>query len=424
MVSLRPIILALLLAVAAPAAAIPSSAPTTQSSAATLTADTQVYAPENTSAMLTLGEDADETRAFARPTLDVGTALAVQKDAMDSELSIRSLDAQFEGAETRGDRRDLLLKYATYIDTRRSELAAREKTARESFRNGSISGEVYVQKLVLIQARAQNLQQEIDRVRDYESEVSEFSLIGLLGPFEKQLLSYRGPVVDRATGSSFGTASPIRVYVSAAENGIVLSMIEDGSYVREAFREDLRNLDDEGQLTQEQAKRIVERTYPWATNNSFGSSWRGFNPEGYHYRETEYEHGLIISYIDVSGEAVFKEHQTKYLTPSAASRNDRELTMPRGPGVTANESGLLLTVNRSYPGGPMYVALQDNETGEFVEGTVAIDGETVGQTSADGGLWTLSPAGSFNVSAASGLNVVSVQTRATRPLKTYNTTQN
>ena len=119
----------------------------------------------------------------------------------------------------------------------------------------------------------------------------------------------------------------------------------------------------------------------------------------------------------------FIETQRKYLTQSAVSQNRAERTRPKGPGVTANESGLLLTVNRSYPGGPMYVALQDNETGDLIKGQIAINGETVGQTTFGGGLWTLSPAGSFNVTASSGMDVVTVETRATRPIATRNTTQ-
>lgn len=146
---LRPIILALLLAVAGPAAAISSSAPSIQSSVTMATADNQVYEPANTSVVLTLGEDADETRAFVRPSLDVGTSLAVQHKEAESQLALGALASRYEQAETREERRDLLFKFATNIDTQRSEIQTEERLARQGYQNGSISGGEYLRTLVL-----------------------------------------------------------------------------------------------------------------------------------------------------------------------------------------------------------------------------------------------------------------------------------
>jgi hypothetical protein len=428
MVTLRPVILALLLALAAPAAAIPSSAPMAQSSATVATVDNQVYAPENTSAVLTLGEDADETRAFATTSLDLGTSLSIQKDEMDRRLVTRSFGEGFSQLDSRESKRDLLLRYWTELESRTTTLEKRERTARQGFRNGSVSADEYVRSLARINAEIDHLSTEIDTIKTYSDEVSQFTLTGFLASLEKRHVSLRGSVRDRTARTLFGDDSSIAVFVSAADNGVILSSINDGTYVREITRQDHRDIENGGQLSQSEGVDIAKSTYPWAAQNSRRTSWSGPAGAGYHQYNIEHIHGDVRSFIDVSSHSIFDANQRVYLTDAAANeatatRNLETSTRPKGPGATANESGLLLTVNRSYAGGPIYVALQDNETGDYVEGTVAVNGETVGETSADGGLWTLSPAGSFNVSASSGLDVVTVETRATRPIKNYNVTE-
>ena len=419
---LRPIILALLLAVAGPAAAIPSSSPSVQSSVTMATADNQVYEPANTSAMLTLGEDADETRAFVRPSLDVGTSLAIGRDGMARHIDRRTFEVQFAQLESKGDKRDIIFKYATQLQSRTETLEAREMNARRGVQNGSVSAVEYVQTIARINEESKRLQKELGLIKSYTDRV-QFPLNDYLGSLEKRLISLEGPVRNEAVGMITGDSTSANMYVEVAEHGIILSTIDNGVYTREVYRTDLRKVSTDGRLTSDRAELVMNQTYPWAFEQRNLDRWRGGDIKGYHTYELGYPHGRIFAYIDTNSKSVFKAAQWKYLTLAGAQQNEGTATMPVGPGDTANESGLILTVNRSYAGGPMYVALQDNETGEFVEGTVAIDNETVGKTTTDGGLWTLSPAGSFNVTASSGLDVVTVETRATRPITSRNTTQ-
>lgn len=424
MAYLRPIILALLLAVAGPAAAIPSSAPSIQSSATMAAGDSQVYEPANTSAMMTLGEDADETRAFVQPGLDVGTTLAVEKDAVTRRIDRGTFEAQFAKLESEGDKRDLIFKYATHLQSRTETLEKRETNARRGVRNGSISAAEYVRTIARINEEASGLREEVNLIKSYTDEV-EFPLNDYLGSLEKRLISLEGPVREELAGTIRGDVTTNRYYLSVADNGVVLAYLNHGTYYREIYRTDHRSIKDNSPFSSSEMRERTESFYPWARNddNKKGMEWYPKDSAGYYTYDFQHPHGLISGLVDKSTGLVFQESQQKHLTADAAARNGFDLTMPKGPGVTANESRLLLTVNRSYPGGPMYVALQDNETGDLVEGTVAVDGETVGQTTFDGGLWTLSPAGSFNVTASSGMDVVTVETRATRPIATRNTTQ-
>lgn len=424
MVHLRPIILALLLAVAGSAAAVPSSAPMAQSSTATTT-DTQVYVPANTSSVLTLGEDADETRAFTRSSLDVGTTLDVEKTEMERRLTTQSSETAFSQVDSRAVKRDLLFQQATRIEDRVTALENRAQVARQSFRNGTMTAGEYVRTIVMIEAEARLLQAEVAAVEDRTRMVPQFTLTEYLSQFDKRLVSLRGPLRQDTVSSLSGADSPQRMYVSASADGVILSSIQDGVYEREVYRADHRTLDETAVYNVSQIRDRSKRLYPWAweDGNYRGEGWNPTEEAGQMRFNLEHAHGVLNGQFDMSNGLVFRESQQKYLTDEAASRNGLESTRPKGPGATANRSGLLLTVNRSYPGGPMYVALEDNETGDYVEGTVAVGGETVGETTRDGGLWTLSPAGSFNVSASSGLDVVAVETRATRPIRNHNVTQ-
>jgi len=72
--------------------------------------------------------------------------------------------------------------------------------------------------------------------------------------------------------------------------------------------------------------------------------------------------------------------------------------------ATTRTLDLTLTVNRTFPGGPLRVAVIDPRTGDPVDAVVKIGREggesvDVGTTGDDGTLWTVSPRGEFVVTA-------------------------
>jgi hypothetical protein len=186
------------------------------------------------------------------------------------------------------------------------------------------------------------------------------------------------------------------VYVETADTGIVLSTMIGGTYVRETLRIDRRDQSASGSMTLLEAQNKVFEAYPWAAENPGGIET---NPYGsnIHSVSIEHSHGTLVTYVDGGTKEVFKEVQYKRLT----GKN----SLPPGPGVqnTTTSSfdtseNVTLTVNRTYPGGPLRVKLT-NETGAPLQGHITVAGEPVGRTNSNGVLWTLGPAEQFRVSA-------------------------
>ena len=69
--------------------------------------------------------------------------------------------------------------------------------------------------------------------------------------------------------------------------------------------------------------------------------------------------------------------------------------------MTATTGTLRVTVQRSTETGPLLVTASDSDTDATVDGTVAIDGQRVGETGSDGALWTVEPGGDYTLTVTS-----------------------
>ena len=293
MAHLRPVILALLLAVAGPAAAIPSSAPAAQSPATTATVDNQVYEPANTSAVLTLGEDAEEMRAFVRPSLDVGTTLAVENDALNHRLGSDSFEAKISQLESDGDKRDLIFKYATQTQSRTEALEQREQNTRQGFRNGSIPASEHIRTLVRISEEAERLRIELSLIATYTNEV-QFPLNEYLGNLDKRLLSLQNPIRDDMFEVMSGNSNLGQIYIEATENGFVQATIRNGVYIRTIYRSDHRELERGGDLNSTEQEEFLSNSYPWAmgVNNKGWGLNEVWDSSHYSY-DVSHQHGEV-----------------------------------------------------------------------------------------------------------------------------------
>jgi len=94
----------------------------------------------------------------------------------------------------------------------------------------------------------------------------------------------------------------------------------------------------------------------------------------------------------------------------------------RSDSVASNTiSGINVTVNRTYPGGPLQVTVTDAESGEPVDLAVTLsqgqaERTAIGRTGDDGTIWAVSPRGSYTVLAVGDETTAAyVETNATEP---------
>ena len=399
---LAPVMLALLLALSPAAVAVQASAPATSASAVSPTSSVEQTdtfhqtVTENTTAVLTLGSEPKRT-AFDSPSASLGSSLSAERSEVQTQLDTRSLDQQLQAASSSEQKQQLLTQFRYQIENRIISLKARERQAASEFSNGSISATEYVRTLGRIDAEAEEVRHAIRVLDKRVGSVSNFGMPGIDRTLNGKLATLEGPVRHRVSQLSQSRAAPTRIYAETTDTGVVLSMIVDGTYVREAVRLDARTPSAANSISLREAQNQIYQQYPWALNHTNGpTTIEQYRVANIYSVTMHHQHGNFTAYLDSGTEKVFKETQFKYLT--------RQQSLPPGPGVQNTTSTALgsenvtLTVNRSYAGGPLRVELT-NETDAPLNGQVTVGGHSIGKTGSDGVLWALSPAKQFRVSA-------------------------
>ncbi|WP_134668408.1 DUF7094 domain-containing protein [Halorussus marinus] len=401
-----PVMLALLLALSPGAAAVQAAAPLA-SAADDRVGATDVVRPatnENTTAVLTLGADPDRT-AFDSASVSLGRALAADRASAETALSVGALDEKLAAAGSDRRRKQILTRYRYRIENHVISLRSAEQRATEAFSNGSLSATAYLRTLGRIDAEAEHVRHTVRELQTRAQKLPDFGMLNVDTSVQVRLMLVEGPVRDRISKSLRGTRDPIRVHVSTAGRGVALSAIRDGEYVREIARPDRRDSGTTESLTVGRAFNLVLDQYPWVRNNTAGGSSSQYSPTDVYDVTVNHNHGNFTASLDAGTGEIFKEIQYKRL--------EGQRTLPPGPGVrntAANAFGtenVTLTVNRTYPGGPLRAHLA-NETGAPLDGTITVDGEPVGATGSDGVLWTLGPDEQFRVSATHDGTTVNV----------------
>ncbi|MDZ7702342.1 MAG: hypothetical protein U5J98_09935 [Halobacteriales archaeon] len=356
-------------------------------------------------AVLTLGDD---TRAgFDTASMDVATAVAVQREAAEARIDRYALEAELDQLSSTDARKARLFEAATEVEITIAGLRDDDRQLRAAYAAREIEVGTFVRGMARLDARAGELRSTLDVIQREADEVPEFSLRGRVRLLDASLIGFEGPVRERALEALRGESPATRVYVQASADGAVLATIEDGRYVREAYRADHRDIDTVRSISLNQAAQRTSELYPVAYNSTV-SIRTGINglSGGLFRIDIELQEGLVTAYLDGATSDVFFEVQERRL----------DLLGPR-PGVVARANGTQLLVNRSYPGGPLEVAVTANATGEPRSTTVFVDGHPV-ETGADGTAWTLTPSKvSFEVTAVGPEGNVTVSVRPFAPAR-------
>lgn len=412
----RAVVLALLLVLALPmgAAALPAdgrpaigspapaAAGTPETGAAGSTVSSAAAPSLSDVAILTLNDSA--RTSFATPSLDVATAMAVQHDAAASRLDRYALAERFRQTESTEARKALLFEAATAVEIRIASLREEERALRAAYAAREVDTGTFVRRLARIHARTAQLRTSLTRIQDHADEIPQFSLRRRVSLLDAALFGFEGPVRNRTLAALRGAAPPVRMYVSASERGAVISTVEDGRFVREAYRADNRDTETVGGMSLNEADQRTAELYPVAynTTNNIRKGIAGLSG-GLYRIDIELLEGHVTAYLDGATRNVFFEVQ------------ERRLDLLGGrPSVSVAANGTRLVVNRSYAGGPLHLRVVDNETGVPLQTTVVVGGHSV-ETGSAGTAWTLAPAGRVRVIAVGARGNVSVTVRPLAP---------
>ena len=381
----------------------------------------------NTSEYLTIGPDAAETSAYQRATLDVSGTLALDTRGLEGRYRQLVLDERFAATDSTAKRRAMLQTNADRIESRIDGLQRRQTTAVRGYNNGTSTAREFVIELARIHTAAGRLGVAAGRVADRARSTPGSTIDGQpavswarnrgveLGPL-------RGPVRERVAATLRGQntvpidastapdlegapATPderleaLDLYVATTNDGLVLATVDEGRHSREAYLPSERNDSSGGSLTDITAAldRVAEH-YPWTWNNSVSRDASGDRRAGVYRFTLFYDHGRLTTTLDSDSGAVFAEQQRNRLS-----------AMPTADPIRRTSGDLRLTVNRTYPTGPVRLSLADR-AGEPIDGRITIANHTVGRTGTDGSLWAVAPRTGATVVAHTNDGTVRIET--------------
>ncbi|WP_435100599.1 DUF7096 domain-containing protein [Halarchaeum sp. P4] len=417
-----PVLLAALLLVAVPAPAfggVTADAPTLSGDTTAATSPVELGDVDG-SATNVLLLDGPQTSGFARADTAVTVTVAASHTDLDGRYSTYDFEARWAAASNDSERLAVVRNATDAAANWTADIASDEATAREAYLDGDISAGALVRQVALDSARADALANYLATVRERTSALSEENasemrsrIAALRGEIAAYGAGTDGSLRDELAAAVAGDRPPIRVYVAASENGLVLAALDDGTYYHTTYRVDNYDAAPAPNVDLGAFLESLQRLYPTTMNLSASNGGRqsfGAPADAHLYqavlgysRTTDVQSTLVV-YFDPSTNSVYREDK-RLATDDIVTRD----------AVTRTEDNTTLVVNRTYAGGPLRVAVQ-NATGAPLTAAVRVNGTPVGTTDPDtGAVWALSPAGAYNVTAERGETTVTINTTAVDP---------
>ncbi|TKX63416.1 hypothetical protein EXE48_00035 [Halorubrum sp. ASP1] len=328
---------------------------------------------------------------------DLGSALGFATADADAAVETAAVVDRIEGAEAGVERQQQILVEINRVERAEVALSSRQADAFSAHAAGEMSDRELVDELVRVAATAREYDERLEAIDALAESTDGFSSPGRLDELQVALQVYEGPVRDHALATARGQSSPNDIYVASSEDAVVLATVVDGEYVREVFRTDRWDRGG-GDISNDAAIAITEAAYPETAAlrepDAFGA--------GAVQRITiPHEFGVLRTFVSGGTERVFVEHQRVDLA-----------AFPDTEPVAAAGDGFNVTVERTYPGGPVTVTVLDDETGEPVSGVTVTksvgggDSRAIGATDENGVVRTLSPAEPYRITVVDEPRVV------------------
>jgi hypothetical protein len=348
-----------------------------------------------TTRVLVLPDDQIERNGTTDAVPDASTALNFRERRLDAGLETATLNQSVAEAESVLDREQIVRTELSRVETQTSALRQQERALFQRHNNESITSRQLVVGLAALHARAAHLIDRLDALERAAADIYQFSISADASAARTDLTAIRGPVRNQVYRTLRADADATTVYVETTDRGVVMSMIDGDTFVRSAYRPSVRDPGaQDGGLVIDDVRPLMQELYPREAEVG--------RIEATHPGTGETLRGTIVRTNETTGDTVFRV--TAYFDRGSKKMYKeevvRKLRTVRNPDqISSTREGLRITVNRTYPGGPMLLTLEDTQTEELVDGDVTINGFNVGRTGDDGQLWVLSRRGTFTITA-------------------------
>jgi hypothetical protein len=322
--------------------------------------------------------------------VDLGPGVALATNATSDRLQTLATVERIEAAETAETRQERLREALRGLEADVDDLERRQTTAVAAFGRGEQSARELLVSLVRVGMAAEELDTRRSRLEALAADTRGFDINqGRLASIGNRLSAFTGPVRSHAAAVLAGEAAPHRFYLATGPESVTVTTLLDDDYLRESYRGDLRD-GDGAPIELEVALDVVATSYPviWNTTREQTQVFGG--GETYPVR-IAHSRGELTAFVDSDARVVYAEHQRRPLGTVVADQRIERVV-----------DGQRVTVNHTYPGGPVRIDVVDDATGDPVDANVSLisgpsDPTPLGATGEDGFLWTLSPDGQYTV---------------------------
>jgi hypothetical protein len=366
-------------------------------------ASAEMVAPDNSSSYLQPLSNETTRRAYIHADVDVGVAVDADLSAIRARHERLVLEQQAGDADNRTKSLRALRSALAMLENRTAAIERGQQSARDAFREGTISSGELARTLAILDARASAL----DRVRETAETIATSlnprpeSTVTNFQNLEAALETIGGPATRRLGDRYGGNRTAGATYVSVdGSTGLVVATVAGDDLVREARDDRERQLggpDTFGQTDEPEISVALQRAaelYNWSfEHGSAAQPLRGYGNTTVYRITVEHVRGMLSAYLDGTTGNVFYEVQEQ-----------RAGAVPVTARVIETGDGLELTANTTYPTGPMRLTVVRETTGSPVDANVTVDETPLGRTGEDGTLWAVTPIDGRTVTARTGVN--------------------
>jgi hypothetical protein len=333
---------------------------------------------------------------YSSVSLDFAGAMAFSNERVASEYRTTLVTVQLESVQSTDARTAIVEAYLDGVVAEISEIEAEQNAAIRQYHAGEVDAETLLVRLAIVDMRARALEESMRSVQTASSPIG-IPTDNRLQAITVELDSYESRIRSHVATAITGElkAGLNEIHVSTSTDGVVVEMLTDRRYYRNAYRGDNRAPDavDRFDRNIRLFRDRVRELYPWSTQ---GSIQRNSQVDTYVARNvyrTTYSHpqGSIAIYVDGGTRDVFHEEQSLVLDRLPRAQSVRSRTANVSVSVTPTTAGSPALVNVTRPA-------SGNASAAPLDAVVRVNGHTVGRTDDDGELWLIAPVGEYQVS--------------------------
>ncbi|NHN41900.1 hypothetical protein G9C85_09700 [Halorubellus sp. JP-L1] len=328
---------------------------------------------------------------YSSVDLDFAASIAFSGERVQSQYQTTLVTVQLDQVQSQSAQEAIVEAYLDGVENELESLTTAETQAVQRYESGEIDASALLVRLAMVDRRARAVEDSMDRIQRTDAPIPQ-----RLRSIRMELEAFESPIRQHvalaATGELKGAVNSL--HVTAADDGVVVEMLDDRRYHRNAVRFDNRapgSVDQFGGNIDRFRSRVAE-LYPWSYQGSLRRNPAIDTHLSRNLYRITYRHpqGSIAVYVDGGTTDVAREHQSLVL--------DR---LPKSSPTIESKDNVSVRVTPTLEGGPVAVNVTrpgvGNESATPLDAVVRANNHTAGRTGADGDLWLIRPATDYEI---------------------------